>query len=69
MKNDTDKLEIISEKPVEYVQMDIVISEEMKNKLLEIARQNILQDEDALLNWVIAQSLKYGINIDQKKNK
>ncbi len=56
-----DQFKIVSEKYVPYVDMDIEMGDKLREDLLFYARQNILNDEDALLNWAFVKALETGI--------
>jgi hypothetical protein len=47
-----------NEREVKMVEFDIDLDNDTREKLLDLARVQILEDEDALLNWVINKLLK-----------
>jgi len=54
------------EKKITMVEFDAVFSNEEKEKLLKYARQNILTDETALLNWAINDTCRKHVDKLQK---
>ena len=62
------QIEIIAERPIKYVEMDLEIDDKVKNSMLVFAKANILKDENALLNWAFITALRNGIKKSQEAN-
>ena len=54
------------EKKVEMVEMELDLSEDTITGLLEYAKENILNDKDALINWAVNAILREVVETDGK---
>jgi hypothetical protein len=66
---DPYSLTIIGEKEVPYVQLEIDMTEQMEQFLVDHAYKNIFNDREALINWAFIDALTKGIALAQSKSK
>lgn len=60
-------VKIVSERSKKCVEWELEIAPIMRQKLLNIAKRDILNDEDALLAWIVVKAIKNGIEKSKKK--
>lgn len=58
--------EELKETKVEMVEMELDISEDTITGLVKYAKENIINDKDALLNWAVTDILKQIVDTDGK---
>jgi hypothetical protein len=61
-----DTVKILAERSKKCVEWDLEIDSKVRQKLLNIARRDILKDEDALLAWIVVKAIKNGIEKSKK---
>lgn len=65
-----NQINILKETKVEYVNLDIEMGSKVEEMLMKHARENIMNDKQALLNWAFIDALEKGIELmDKKKGK
>lgn len=66
-KLDPNQINIISEKKVPYVDLEVDMGSNVHAMLLQYAKENILKDEQALINWAFIDALTKGLDLADKK--
>lgn len=61
-----NEIKIIKETPVKYVNLDVEFGSNVFSMLLEYAKANILNDEQALINWAFINAIEKGIAASKK---
>ena len=56
-------MNILSEKKVEYVEMQVDFSDKERSDLVEYARKHI--DDDSLINWAVGDILKKKLKAEE----
>lgn len=56
-----NSIKILAERDVKYVELDIDMSDDTSEMLLDYARKNIMNDEKALINWAFIDALQKGL--------
>ena len=51
-------IKILKETNVPYVNLELDMDDKTRELLIQYAKNNILKDEDALLNWAFTDALK-----------
>lgn len=64
---DPNRINILSEKEVSYVDLEVDMGENVYKNLLEYGRNNILKDEKALINWAFITAIENGLKEIEKK--
>jgi hypothetical protein len=62
-----DYLEILSERPVQYVELDIEISDGLRDMIISYAKKEIMNDSDALMNYGFIKAIENGINLKESE--
>jgi len=66
---DDNALLIVGERDIKYVELDIEFGKTMHELLLFHAKNNILNDEQALVNWAFVDLLTKGMKYCEPKDK
>ena len=66
-KKDFPAIKILAERKVKMIELDVDIPKATKNILIDIAREYIVKDEKALLNYAISKCVKDGLKFFSKK--
>jgi len=66
LKNKDAFIKILAERPIEYVELDIEMSEKARGMLINHALDNLLFDDDALINWAFIDIIKQAIEFEKK---
>ena len=65
-KSEKFTINILAERKIKYVELDIDMPFRAKELLLSYARDNVLFDEDALINWAFVDVLEKSIHNHKK---
>ena len=65
-KKNLATIKILAERKLNMVELDIDMNSKAKALLLSLARDNILRDEKALLNYGFTYAIKKGIEYSKK---
>jgi len=69
-KKELPTIQILSERTVPYVELEIKCDKKIQEELIEYGRKMILQDRDELLNYGFVRSLKEGIKyLENRREK
>jgi hypothetical protein len=66
-KKDFPAIKILAERKVKMIELDVDIPKATKNILIDIAREYIVKDEKALLNYAFSKCVKDGLKFFSKK--
>ena len=66
---DANEINILAERDIKYVELDIDMGENVHNMLLQYAKENIMNDEKALINWAFINAIENGIKQIEKNEK
>ena len=65
-KKNLPTIKILAERKLNMVELDIDMNSKAKALLISIAKDNILRDEKALLNYGFTYAIKRGIELGKK---
>jgi hypothetical protein len=65
-KKDLPAIKILAERKVKMIELDVDIPKATKNILIDIAREYIVKDEKALLNYAFSKCVKDGLKFLNK---
>lgn len=55
------KINILAERDIKYVELDIEMNDKTEQMLIDYALKNIFSDRQALVNWAFINALKRGM--------
>lgn len=58
---DDFKIDILAERDIKYVELDIEMNDKTEQMLVDYALKNIFSDRQALINWAFMDALKRGL--------
>ena len=65
-KKNLPVIQILAERKIAMVELDVDMDSEAKKVLITIGKENILKDEKAIISYGFAHALKHGLKLAKK---